>query len=100
MTVKILAGLAVAAVLTLVGVYAATGSIPGVETVAEALAPSADCGPCSGPSSCCMGDAPVSEVSACGGSAVSCPADNLGACAGGLSAGVPVAPKKLGCCEE
>ncbi len=104
MTAKILAGLAAAVVLTLVGVYAATGSIPGVETAAEYIAPSLDAGPCSShaPSSCCSAAA-VSEVTTCGTPgevSAACPADSLGACAGGVSAGVPVVSKKSGCCEE
>lgn len=102
MTVKILAGLAAAVVLTLVGVYAATGNIPGVETVTEYIAPCPSHTSCDGPpvSSCCSAMA-ASEVSTCAGegSAV-CPADSLGACAGGLGAAASLAPKPSGCCAE
>ena len=88
MVAKILGGLAVAVALTLTGVYAATGTVPGVETLSDALVDNAPAGGCCGQKSAC----PVSQ-SACS-QAAACPYE------GGESATDLTAEPALGCCKE
>ena len=97
MATKILGGLAVAVALTLVGVYAATGTVPGVETIADTMVESC-------PShSCCQKDAATSpcgltDLATCP-AASGCPASD-DATADPLGVTAKTAPKSDCCPAE
>lgn len=103
MTTKILAGIAAAILVTLIGVYASTGSIPGLNAVTDAAGLTTSEG-----GSCCSKSAaatcPVADVSCCA-EASECPATSeaLGACAGSMTisaAQTTTVQTKKKCCSE
>ena len=103
MAAKIFAGLVAAIALTGVGIYAATGSVPGVETVAEMITPSSS-GGCQQSSGCPMSAAAStcpSMVSTCDLEPISAVRPSA-ALTGGLGFAaeyaVPVASE--GCCAK
>ena len=100
MTAKILAGLLAAVALTGVGIYAATGSVPGVETVAGVISGPAPSGGCGMKSSGC----PLAAASSCDTQQAVTASEPVAAVAGTLSfastATTPVAAKSLGCCSD
>ena len=105
MTTKILAGIAAAVLVTLIGVYASTGSIPGLSAVTDAAGLTTSeggscCSKCTATSSETAASCSV-EATEC--AAATCPvsSDALGACAGSMtiSSTTEVTKKKV-CCEE
>ncbi len=99
MTAKILAGLLAAVALTGVGIYAATGSVPGADTISSAFSGDTGCaGSCSGSAAtaCPLSDSEPVSTTNCS----ACPVDGLAACTGGVSAAVPTPAKKPSCCSE
>ena len=106
MTTKILAGIAAAVLVTLIGMYASTGSIPGLSAVTDAAGLTTSeggscCSKCTATSSETAASCSV-EATECA-AAATCPvsSDALGACAGSMtiSSTTEVTKKKV-CCEE
>ena len=100
MTAKILAGLLAAVALTGVGIYAATGSVPGVETIASVISDPAPSGGCGMKSSGC----PIAAASSCSAEKAVSRSEPIAAVAGTMTfastATAPVAVKNFGCCSD